>query len=636
MNVETTTDHKYQFREALVAHGLNPNEILADGAIHRIDDAIDKPGRKSAWYLLHDDGDFAAGSFGNWKTGLSEKWSSKSLSKVLPEQRTLYFERLRTDKEQADIALREIQKDTAQACEKIWNYASEAGTDNPYLLRKKINSYGLKEFKDSQTLIVPLRDESGNMASLQFIDKDGNKKFKTGGRKHGCYFSIGDKPQNLILICEGYATGASLHEATGFPVAVAFDAGNMESVGQSLLSKLPNIEIIFCADNDRFNERGNTGTIKAKQAALNVGGKMAIPQFKTDIGKPTDFNDLHQQEGLGTVRHQIEVSNMELPEIIKGGWNAPEPFSRSSMAVQYPVDELPTVVRSAVIEVQGFTKAPFAMVACSALATLSLTAQAHHDVQRAEKLTGPIGLYFLVIAESGERKTTCDGIFSKVLRDYEGQQQESAKPDVKRYEAEKCGWDAIKTGIVDRIKQEAKNNKSTERIEQDLHNHIDNEPKPPRIPRLVYSDFTPEALTHCLAHQWPSGGVVSSEGGAVFGSHGMGKESQMRTLSSLNQLWDGARLTFDRKGGSYVIDGARLTMSLQVQEATLMEFFKKTGALARGTGFLARFLMAHPESTQGTRLFSEPPKDTPSLAEYYNQINRILQTPVPQLTMTVD
>jgi len=322
-------------------------------------------------------------------------------------------------------------------------------------------------------------------------------------------------------------------------------------------------------------------------------------------------------------------SGTKTGQVNDDGWRTPEPLSRSSVVLPYPLDALPGIIRNAVQEVQSFTQAPVAMVACSALTNLSLAGQAHYDVQRAENLTGPVSLYFIVMAESGERKTTCDNVFSKVLREYETQQQELAKPDVKQYESDKCAWEAIKLGVLEAIKTAARANKPTGQLEDELRRHEDKKPVAPRVPRLVYSDATPEALTDGLANKWPSGGVVSSEGGAVFGSHGMGKDSQVRNLAILNQLWDGARLTFDRKGGSYVVDGARLTMALQVQESVLLEFFKKTGTLARGTGFLARFLFAQPVSTQGTRFFQEPPKNTPALTAYNNEIKRILQAPVP-------
>ncbi|MBL0168491.1 MAG: DUF3987 domain-containing protein [Propionivibrio sp.] len=104
----------------------------------------------------------------------------------------------------------------------------------------------------------------------------------------------------------------------------------------------------------------------------------------------------------------------------------------------------------------------------------------------------------------------------------------------------------------------------------------------------------------------------------------------MRNLATLNQLWDGNRLTVDRKSSeSFTVRGARLTVALQVQEPTLREFFKQSGALARGTGFLARFLVAWPESTQGFRPFTEAPANWPNLAAFNRRIAAILDQPVP-------
>lgn len=633
--IATMTDTFSQFRDALAAYDLNPPDIIADGKIHRFDATDDKHGAKSAWYVLHDDG-LPAGSFGNWKTSDSGTWSSKAPANQSPIERQQHQARIQQAREQAEAAKLAQQIETAKRCTELWNNATEASEDNPYLKRKGIKPYGLREFKDSQTLIIPIRDEVAHITSLQFIDKDGGKKFKSGGRIEGCYYSFGGKPSDTVLICEGFATGASLHIATGYPVAVAFNAGNLEAVAKILRGKLPTIRLILCADNDRFKSTGNKGLTSASKAAQAVSGLLAVPQFSSDTNEPTDFNDLHQIEGLATVKAAIDGAiNAEAIQSSteQTGWPEPEALARSTTAAPYPVEALPKLIRLAVEEVQGFTKAPLAMVACSALANLSLAAQAHYDVQRAEKLTGAISLYFLVIAESGERKSTCDGIFSNAIRHYETQQQEDAKPAIQFYSAEKSIWEATRSGLLDAIKQDAKAKKkdglSADQLERELHNHEKKEPTPPRVPRLIYSDATPEALTYSLGKIWPSGGIISSEAGAVFGSHGMGKDSQMRTLANLNQLWDATKLTFDRRGESYTVEGARLTMSLQVQESALMEFFNKTGTLARGTGFLARFLMAHPESTQGTRRFSEPPENMPALADFHQQINRILQTPAP-------
>jgi len=109
----------------------------------------------------------------------------------------------------------------------------------------------------------------------------------------------------------------------------------------------------------------------------------------------------------------------------------------------------------------------------------------------------------------------------------------------------------------------------------------------------------------------------------------MGKESVMRNLATLNQLWDGTDMPTERRSSeSFTVRGARLTMALQVQESTLRAFFKASGELARGTGFLARFLIAWPESTQGQRPFTEAPENWPALAAFNKRISEILSQDV--------
>jgi putative DNA primase/helicase len=296
----------------------------------------------------------------------------------------------------------------------------------------------------------------------------------------------------------------------------------------------------------------------------------------------------------------------------------------------YPLDALPDTIRAAVIEVQAFTKAPVPMVAGAALAALSLAIQTYVDIKRADKLHGPVGLFLLTIADSGERKSTCDSFFTSAIRDYQATQAEAAKPEQEKHRAKLSAWEAKRAGMLEAIKQASKGSKATASIESELHKHEQDKPEPPRVPKLIRGDDTPENLAYVLAREWPSAGAISAEGGIIFGSHGMGAESAMRNLALLNILWDGGTLDIGRRSKeSFTVKGARLTVALQVQEPTLREFFAKSGALARGTGFLARFLVAWPESTQGFRPFTEAPANWPHLAEFNRRIAAILNQPAP-------
>lgn len=310
-------------------------------------------------------------------------------------------------------------------------------------------------------------------------------------------------------------------------------------------------------------------------------------------------------------------------------WPEPVPLVSSTALEPYPLDVLPDTIRAAVEEVQAFAQAPVAMVATSALSALSMAAQALFDVKRAEKLTGPIGLFTLVIADSGERKTTCDEFFMPTIRQWEHRQSETMRPALEGYEADKAAWNAEREGLLSAIKNAGKKGKPCDGLKRELANLQADKPEPPRVPRLIYSDITPEELGYLLAKQWPSGAIASSEAGTVLGSHAMTGDSAMRNMARLNDLWSGQEIQSDRRTSeSWKARCARLTMGLQVQESTLRSFFDKSAGLARGTGFLARFLVAWPESTQGTRMFRDAPASWPRLDRYHQVLERILSIPV--------
>lgn len=311
-------------------------------------------------------------------------------------------------------------------------------------------------------------------------------------------------------------------------------------------------------------------------------------------------------------------------------WAEPKPISIQMAPQPFPLDALPVVVLDAVMEVQGFVKAPIPLVVMSALTAISLAAQAHVNVKRAEKLSGPVSLNQLGIAESGERKTTCDGFFTAPIRSYEKEQAELLKPVVEKFKSEFSSWEAEREGILAAIKSAAKSGKPTDKLRSDLVKLNDSKPIPPRVPAFLLGDETPENLAYRLAHSWPSAGLVSSEAGTVFGSHGMTGDSAMRNMALLNVLWDGGSHSIGRRTSeSFVVKDVRLTVGLQVQESTLRRFFSKDGGLSRGTGFLARFLVSWPESTQGRRNFEEAPTHWPDLSKFHQRINGLLNQPLP-------
>jgi putative DNA primase/helicase len=626
-------DPTEQFRQAIEAAGLTPPDVIHDdGAIHRFS-TNGRRGDDSGWYSLHTDG-IAAGAFGCWRESMQATWCAKSDNAMTRAELDTHRARIKAIQVQREAE--QVQRQQTAATEAARRVQAAANcTQHAYLTAKGVQAHGIKIEGDN--LLIPMIDTTGKVQSLQSITPDGDKRFLSGGRVKGCYHAIG-KPAGLLIVCEGYATGASIHEATGHAVAVAFNAGNLEAVAVALHAKYADMKIIIAGDDDHLTD-GNPGLTKARAAAQAVGALVAVPSFPA--GRPdkaTDFNDLHQMAGLDAVKacidnaiESVAFNPNETPATGQNdAWPELQPLIVQIEAQEYPLDALPDAVRCAVEEVAGFVKAPIPLIATSALAALSLAIQAHVDVQRAEKLHGPCGLFLLAIADSGERKSTCDGFFTTAIRDYETREQEAAKPFIRAYKSEHDAWEAQRSGLKEKIKQLAKDGKPSTALVQQLHDLDADEPTAPRVPQLIYGDATPEALTHSLSKEWPSGGVISSEAGTVFGGHGMGSDSVMRNLAALNQLWDGATLKTKRRSSeSFTVRGARFTMALQVQEATIRAFFANTKGLARGTGFLARFLVSWPQSTQGTRHFTEAPANWPALANFNARLTLILNRPAP-------
>lgn len=361
--------------------------------------------------------------------------------------------------------------------------------------------------------------------------------------------------------------------------------------------------------------------VRKKWNNIKVQGGITIKGLKRLAAKATPNTDVDLTN--------IMVANARVTPGEEIKWPAPTPIHFGIETEAYPLDALPELLKSAVIEVQSFTMAPIAMVACSALSTLSLAAQALYDIKRAEGLSGPIGLFMLTVANSGERKTTLDGMFSAPIHDYETRRAAEAKTTLSEFTADLSAWEATRKGILDGITK-AVGGKNATTSNAALRAHEITQPVRPLVPRLVYGDVTPEALKHNLAVEWPSGGIISSEGGAVFGGHGMKKDNQMGNLATLNELWDGKPGRTDRRTTqAAILKSARLTVAIQVQEPTLKAFLGGSNALARGTGFLARFLIAWPATTMGTRAFVEPPPAWPMRDRFRHRLTAILNSPQP-------
>jgi putative DNA primase/helicase len=229
------------------------------------------------------------------------------------------------------------------------------------------------------------------------------------------------------------------------------------------------------------------------------------------------------------------------------------------------------------------------------------------------------------IAESGDRKTTVDRLLARAVYEFQDKEREASKASLANHAADVEAWEAKRASAADKMRSDAKGNKSIDGHRADLAQIETSKPVAPRVPRLLFHDVTQEKLMHLLATEWPSGGILASEGGAVLGGHSMGKDSLARTLAALNVLWDGGSLMVDRKmGPSFAVRGARMTVHLMAQGGVLADFLENDRGLSRASGFLARFLVSQPASLQGTRRYREA-GDMPHLAGFNARIAELLE-----------
>ncbi len=618
-----------QFRAALLARDIvPPDPIVADGQLHRCH-AAGPRGRWDAAYLLHLDG-LPAGGMDNWRDGRGwQNWhyAGDVSSFTAAELAALQARRQAAEAaRQADVQRR--QADARATALRLWARARTAPPSHPYLQRKGVQPLGLRWYQGA--LVVPVQDLDGGLHSLQFISASGLKRFLSGGRLQGLGAWIGPPPVGdtltPVLLAEGFATAASLHQATGHPVAVAFHAGNLLHLARVLRDRYPLARLVVCADDDHGTP-GNPGLAQASAAAQAVGSWLARPDFGPN--RPpgaTDFNDLHRCGGLSAVLTSLAAAT---PPDAALDWPEPEALTAPLDALPYPVQALPEVLRDAVQEVQAFVQSPMALVACSALSVLSVAAQGLVNVRRDAQLLGPVSLYLLAVAESGERKSTCDRLLGAALREWERDQARTLAPEQVAHSSAVAIFEAKRNGLLEAVRRLRRDGQNTAQEEAALDELTGQAPQATPVPRLLFADATPEALSHALATGWPSGAVMSAEAGAVFGSHGMGQETLLRNLALLNVLWDGGEIAVDRRSKpSFCLRDRRLTFGLMVQPEALRGFLDRAGPLPRGTGFLARFLVAWPQSTQGSRPYRSAPAAMPAVAQFGERLRALLDTPL--------
>jgi putative DNA primase/helicase len=663
-------DAQDQFRLAMAERQIiPPADLIADGKIHRCD-AEGKNGRGDAAYLLHLDG-IPAGGLENHRDGRGwESWRAgmeRTLSPAEEQRLRARISTQHTQREQADAARLLETKSRAQA---IWEAASGVIGDHPYLTLKGVAAHKIRVFRDALTicrmdcagaLVIPMRDASGELCHLQMIAPNGEKRYLPGPKPAGLYFSIGT-PSDVVCIAEGFATAASIHQATGHSVAAAFDSGGLRHVAKALREKLPAAKIVLCADDD-YETKGNPGIAKATSAARLIGAYVAVPDFGANRpANLTDFNDLDHLHGPDAVKRCIDaaavplaapadrtavpiqagyqMSNLQGPTTgtdsnarvngrharlsqdpqhvngkLESPMSEPEPLRRPLPAAEpYPLQILGDVLGAAARRIRDVLCVPEAMAGQSILAAASLAVHAHADVDidgRRELLS----LWHMTIGVSGERKSACDQQALRAHRDFERAALESFARDKATHDVEMMAYEAATRSVTKGKDPDAIRHKIT---------LLGAAPEAPLKPLLLVGNPTVEAIHKQLIVGLPSIGLFHDDAGEFLGGHSMSQDHRIKTAAGLSKLWDVGefdRLRAEDGGSKYY--GKRLALHLMLQPI-IAESVLSDDVLT-GQGFLARCLMSWPASTIGSRPYVEANLSAdPELRRYWQRMRELL------------
>lgn len=288
--------------------GFDIPNIAPDGKIYR----FDRKGKKNAWYVAFQifgskSGEpFFVMTIGDWKT--SEKHEYKSNRKYSREDAAAIKRKVQEASQKAERERQIKQEEVAIESANMVSRLRHGKTD--YTDRKQIT---VSTLVDGNDVIIPTQDIDGKIWGVQRILPSGQKFFAAGQRVTGTFHIIGEPDSDhTIYIAEGYATGASIHQATGKPVVIAFNASNLVPVAKSCRRQFVNHNIIIAGDDD-FETEGNPGRTKAEEASAAALGRAVFPRFKDRETGHTDFNDLHVIDGIDAVKEQLLESEPPPP-----------------------------------------------------------------------------------------------------------------------------------------------------------------------------------------------------------------------------------------------------------------------------------------------------------------------------------
>ena len=612
------------FQDAIRSAGLQPPDVIEPGKFHKFPGEGKRNSNRAAWCKLFPDG--IGGIFGDYSTGLSADWQAKRETPYTPDEREAFKRQVVEAKAQAEAERKAKQAEAQVQATSNWNAPASALdatqpalAEHPYLKRKGIQAHGVKVYHGSLTiggmacnnaLMIPMK-LGGKITSLQFINGDGEKRFYPNGEKGG--FLIGKiEAGKPICVCEGFATGASIHEATGHAVIVAFDAGNLKKIAEALRAKNPDAVIVLCADDDHQTE-GNPGLAKATEAAAAVGGLLASPVFDANRpDKATDFNDAATLTGLEAVKQAIDAAKpveqktdpvglriSDSNSVGKGNVppTPPEPLPALPDVLAFDYSYLPDALRCYVQDISERMQCPpdFAAVGVLVMTATIIGRKVGIRPKRHDNWTVIPNLWGAVVGNSGVMKSpTLAAALSPIKK------LQAAAYDV--FNKEKAEHDA--QAELAKLQQSVKKTKARASLKKDQSADVkgllqsSETDDAPILMRYITNNASYEALGELLMEN-PNGLLVEAD--EIIGLlKQLDAGGQEVARSFYLTAADGDKpYTFDRimRGKGLHIDALCLSIIGGIQPGVLAEYVRQaTGGGAGADGLLQRFgLMVYPD-----------------------------------------
>ena len=596
---------------AIEAKGLTPpDKIIADGKFHRFDS--DNSGKSNGVYILHSD-EPQSGWFKCYKTGTENNWS-RGYYVTDPEKREQFQKLIKQQTQERTVKILEIHKQAAIKASADYQDAKSADPDHPYLKRKQIKPVkGLKQDPTTGDLIVPIYCKNGNIISRQTINRDGGKYFLKDGQTKGGYFDFGETTENIV-ICEGFATGASIFEASGYRVRCAFNCGNLKEVAIISREEYPKAHIIIAGDDDRKSE-GNPGRTKAIEAAKSISTSFMFPDFgENRPEEATDFNDLYCLNGIEVVRkcfeevskhpkkYDVKAINGVFEKDSTNGsktWSTPKPLPDAPPPPP-PLDPeilpqpLADFAKASALENEVSPEAVAAFLLSSIGAVTGSRFCIKPDSRKKSWYEFPIRSTALVMNVSQNKSgvfRAAIGPLERLQRSYQEENDKSAA----EYFYEQEIYERLRKGLLSRLEKLQKDGEPTSQVEQELKNIII--PNVPDKKTLAITSGTRPKIIEILSRGNERGLLIKRDelAGWFAGLERTGNEGDREFyLEGMTVAFNYDNHTIGR--GEDFTPALALSICGTIQKSKLRRLLLDMEKGFRNDGMLQRFMWVCPQS----------------------------------------